>query len=72
MLLLYGSPVTGPTTSPASWTVSFSCPASWLGLSDAVVPPAMDVYRRKTARAAATPSATTSRAGLRLRATARF
>ena len=39
----YGSPATGPITSPASWTFSFACADSWLGRSDAVVPPAIEV-----------------------------
>ena len=41
------------------------------GELDGLPPPAMDVYRRNTARTAATKSATTSRAGLAFRATER-
>ena len=43
-------------------------PASSLGASDGFPPPAIDVYRRKTASTAATDSAMTSRAGLAFRA----
>jgi hypothetical protein len=47
-------------------------PVSWLGRSAGVPPPAIDVYSKKTARTAATESATIRRAGLPLRATPRF
>src|SRR6266516_6782489 len=61
--LPYALPRTGPITLPARATRSW-WPESWLGLSEAVRPPAIDVYRRKTARTAATDSAITSRTGL--------
>src|SRR5688500_5842292 len=59
---------TGPTTMPATPT-SPDLPPSSLGWRDGV-PPARLVQMRKTARTAATESATTRRTGFRRLATA--
>src|SRR5262249_26289754 len=64
----WASPETGFSTFPESETLPV-WPARELGRSEGVPPPATDEESRNTARTAATESAMTSRAGLRLRAT---